>query len=265
MKKYLAVLMVAIWILACGSALAADSMTCWFAPGAKDAQAQAIADALSAGSGIKVTPRIAKSYPEILEAFSTDQPQLVYVGSFVQAIIAGRKIGTPLVQSANGKEMYSGILIYPADQEPEAILKNSPRDIAYAIGASSGESTAKAATGGQAALGVNKHGDAVKLLLDGKAKAAVVKDWWWLANEKNYAGLKSYRIPGLSLQKNPDNVLTASKAVATADRDKISWAALSNSTAFGDKTVVVPFDATQLSFSLGLMKQGGINPATYSW
>jgi len=161
--------------------------------------------------------------------------------------------------------MYSGILIYPAGQEPEAILKASTAQIAFAIGASSGESTAKAATAGKAALGVANHGAAVKAVQDGKAKGAVVKDWWWLANESKYSGLKSYRIPGLSEQRNPDNVLTASKAVSAEDIDKITLAALSSSAAFGDKSVVVPFDASQLTFSLGLMKKGTIDPLTYSW
>lgn len=265
MKKSVVVLLTLIWIALSGAALAADSLTCWFSPGAKAEQAKAITDALSAGSGITITPQVAKSYPEILAAFSTDKPQLVYVGSFVQAIIAARKLGTPLVQNANGKEMYSGILIYPAGQDPEAILKSSPAEIAFALGASSGESTAKAATAGKAALGVANHGAAVKAVLDGKAKAAVVKDWWWLGNEKNYSGLKSYRIPGLSEQKNPDNVLTASKAVSQDAMDKITMAALGASAAFGDKSVVLPFDPSQVSFSLGLMKKGNIDPLTYSW
>ena len=45
---------------------AADTLTCWFPPGwkKKAAQAQTIAKALSDESGIKVRPRIAKSYPE---------------------------------------------------------------------------------------------------------------------------------------------------------------------------------------------------------
>jgi len=265
MKKAIVLMLVMFWCIACSGAFAADTITCWFAPGAKTEGAEAISKALSAGSGVKVVPRVADSYPQILEAFTNDTPQLVYVGSFVQAIIAGRKLGTPLVQSANGKEMYAGIMIYPAGQDPVAILKAQPSDFAYAVGASSGESAAKAATSGKASLGTANHGESVKAVLDGKAKAAMVKDWWWLANEKKYSGLKSYRVPGISEQRNPDNVLTASNAMPKELRDKISWAALSSSGAFGDKAVVVPFDATQLTFSLGLMKKGGINPATYSW
>ena len=265
MKKSIALLLVLIWVLATGVSFAASSMTCWFAPGAKAEQAKAITDALSAGSGIVISPRLANNYPEILEAFSSRDPQLVYVGSFVQSIINARQLGKPLVQNANGKQFYSGILIYPKGQNPEEILKNNPAQIAFALGASSGESTAKAATGGAAAIGVANHGAAVKAVQEGKAVAAVVKDWWWQSNEKNYSGMVSYNIPGLSEDRNPDNVLTASKSVSAEDMDKITWAALGASAAFGDKAVIVPFDATQLVFSLGLMQKGGINPMTYSW
>jgi ABC-type phosphate/phosphonate transport system substrate-binding protein len=220
---------------------------------------------LTANSGVTVNPRVAKSYPEILNAFATSQPNLAYVGSFAQSIIAARKLGTPMVQSADGKEMYSGILICPKDKNPETVLKQSPQEIAFAKGASSGESTAKAATGGKAAMPVASHGDAVKAVLDGKAQAAVVKDWWWLNNEKNYGSLKSYRIPGLSEQRNPDNVLTASNAVAQPVVEKLTLAAMTSSNAFGDKSVILPFDGGQLAFSLGLMKKGGIDPLVYAW
>ena len=98
-----------------GLAFAEEALTCWFAPGwkTKAIQAQAITKALSDKSGVAIRPRIAKSYPEVLSAFATNEPNLVYVGSFVQSIIAARKLGTPLAQSTDGKEMYSGILIYP--------------------------------------------------------------------------------------------------------------------------------------------------------
>ena len=65
-----------------------------------------ITGALSQNSGVTVKPRIAKSYPEILKAFSTGDANLVYVGSFVQAIIKARGLGTPLAQTINGKELY---------------------------------------------------------------------------------------------------------------------------------------------------------------
>jgi ABC-type phosphate/phosphonate transport system substrate-binding protein len=243
---------------------AAQSLTCWFPPGFNEAKAKSITTALSS-SGSTVEARIAKSYPEILEAFTTNQPNLVYAGSFVQAVVAARKLGTPMVQSADGKEMYAGILVCPKDKDPAVLLKQNPQEIAYARGASSGESTAKAATDGKANVAVSGHGDAVKAVLEGRAQGAVVKDWWWLSNEKNYGTLRSYRIPGFSEQRNPDNVLTASKAVPQATIDGLTLAAMANSAAFGEKTVVLPFDSGQLAFSLGLMSKGGINPLTYSW
>jgi len=265
MKKLVVLFLLFVGIAAAGSAIAAESVTCWFPPGFKEAQAKAITDALTANSGVKVTPRLAKSYPEIFSAFATNQPNLTYAGSFAQSIISARKLGTPLVQSADGKEMYSGILICPKDKDPETILKQSPQQIAFAKGASSGESTAKAATGGKAEISVASHGDAVKAVVDGKAQAAVVKDWWWLNTEKNYSNLKSYRIPGFSEQRNPDNVLTASNAVSKSVAEKITLAAMASSAAFGEKSVILPFDASQLSFSLGLMKKGNIDPLVYSW
>jgi len=260
-------MVVTILVLSVGSTFAADSLTCWFPPGwkSKAIQAKAITKALSENSGLAIRPRIAKSYPEVLAAFAKDEPNLVYVGSFVQAIIAARKLGTPLAQNVNGKEMYSGILIYPAGQDPLAILKNSPAEISYAVGASSGESSAKAATKGKAAIGVANHGAAVNAVKVGKAKAAVVKNWWWAGNANKFPGMKSFEVPGVSLQKNPDNVLTASKAVSADAAEKVKAAALASSAAFGSGAAMLPFESNKLSFSLGLMQQGKIDPLTYSW
>ena len=83
---------------------------------------------------IKVRPRIAKSYPEILKAFDSKDANLVYVGSFVQAIIAARKLGTPLAQNVNGKEFYSGVLIVPKGVKPQDVLNKTPEKIAFAPG-----------------------------------------------------------------------------------------------------------------------------------
>jgi len=267
MKKRVSFLMVLIFIATAGLAFSADTLTCWFSPGwkSKAGQAKAITQALSEKSGLKIRPRIAKSYPEVLTAFATNDQNLVYVGSFVQAIVAARKLGTPLTQTANGKEMYSGILVYPEGQDPFAILKNNPKEISFAIGASSGESSAKAATKGKASIGVPNHGVAVNAVKAGKAKAAVVKNWWWEGNSKKFPGMKSIDIPGVSLIKNPDNVLTASKAVPADVANKVKAAALESAAAFGKNAVIVPFDSSKLSFSLGLMQKGGIDPLTYSW
>jgi ABC-type phosphate/phosphonate transport system substrate-binding protein len=267
MKKRVSMLVLFILFASAGLSLAADPLICWFPPGwkSKAASAKQIADGLSSASGIVIRPRIAKSYPEILSAFSSKEANLVYVGSFVQAIIAARDLGTPLAQNVNGKELYSGILIYPEGQDPVAILNNNPAEIAFAKGASSGESCAKAATTGKAAIGVANHGAAVNAVKAGKAKAAVVKNWWWESNGAKFPGMKVYQIPGVSEQKNPDNVLTASKAVPNDIAQKIKAAAIANSAAFGSGANMQAFDAATLDFSLSLMKKGKIDPLAYSW
>jgi ABC-type phosphate/phosphonate transport system substrate-binding protein len=256
----------AVFLLTPLAALAADTIFCWFPPswGSKGSAARAITESLSTNSGLDVKPRIAKSYPEILAAFSSDKPSLVYVGSFVQAIINARKIGTPLVQNVNGKELYSGVLVYPKGGDPAAILKDSPDQIAFASGASSGESSAKAATGGKAAVAVKNHGAACKAVEAGKAKAAVVKNWWWDGNKDKFPNFEMYEIPGVSVTKNPDNVLTASKAVSAGDMKKLTDAAVASKDVFGAQEMA-PFDAANLAFTLELMEKGKIDPLTYAW
>lgn len=70
-----------------------EVITCWFAAWKnKPDQARIIAQALSEQSALQIKPRIAKNYPEILKAFSSDQSNLVYIGSFVQAIIKARRL-----------------------------------------------------------------------------------------------------------------------------------------------------------------------------
>lgn len=241
-------------------------ITCWFAPEFKEkaADAQKITDALSKKSGVAITSRVAGSYPELMSAMASPDQNLAYVGSFAQALIKARSLGTPLAQAVTGKELYSGVLIYPTGGNPADILKTTPDKIAYALGASSGESSAKAATGGKAAMAVANHGAAVKAVQDGRAKGAVVKNWWWEANKDKYAGMSMYKMPGISEEKNPDNVLTASKNVPADVAAKIKAAALESKDAFGAKSMAA-FDPKQLDFSLDLMKKGNINPATYSW
>lgn len=266
MKRWIAVLVLLLWCLSGGAALAAETVTCWFPPGWKSLdQAKAIAGALSKGSGAEVKPRVATSYAEILDAFEAREMSLVYAGSFVQAIIMARKLGAPLVQNVDGKELYAGILVHKMGQDPQMILSSSPAAIAYAIGASSGESSAKAATAGKASIGVNSHAAAVDALLSGKAQAAVVKDAWWQSNKSKYPGLATYEVPKISMKKNPDNVLTASTKVPADLAEKFKAAAIKNSEMFGPGAVMKPFAASQLNFSLGLMMQGKIDPLTYKW
>ncbi|UCF94572.1 MAG: PhnD/SsuA/transferrin family substrate-binding protein [Desulfobacterales bacterium] len=185
--------------------LAVESMTCWFPPSwkAKSMKAQTIADRLSQNSGLDIKPRIANSYPQILEAFSSAEYALTYVGSFVQAIIKARELGHPLVQSLNGNELYSGIMIYPRGDDPIRILNSNPEQIAYAVGASSGESSAKAATGGKATIGVANQSASAGAVKAGKAKAAFVKNWWWEKNKDKFPMLAAYEVPDVTENKTP--------------------------------------------------------------
>ena len=267
MKKVFAATVAAAMLfgLTLTSAFAAE-INCWFPPdwSKKPEQAQATTKALSDKSGITVKPRIAKSYPEILTAFATTDQNLVYVGSFVQAMIKAKDLGTALVQNIDGKELYCGILVYPKGGNPEAILKESPAEISFAKGASSGETAAKAATGGKASIGVPNHDAACAAVTAGKAKAGVVKDWWWEKNKEKYATLDMYKIPGVSIDKNPDNVLTASKAVPADLQAKITEAAIASKEAFGAPEMV-PFDQSRLAFPLEMMAKGGIDPKTYEF
>ena len=267
MRKEFAVPLAAIVLLTMmWTSAYASEMTCWFPPdwSKKPQQAQEISKALSDQSGITIKPRIAKSYPEILTAFATSDQNLVYVGSFVQAIIKAKDLGTALVQNIDGKDLYAGVLVYPKGGNPEAILKDSPAEIAFAKGASSGETAAKAATGGKANIAVTSHDAACAAIAAGKAKAGVVKDWWWEKNKDKYATLEMYRIPEISVDKNPDNVLTAAKAVPADLQAKITAAAIAAKAAFGAPEMK-PFDQSRLEFPLAMMAKAGIDPKSYTW
>ena len=76
MKKHVSMLVLFVLFASAGLSLAADPLICWFPPGwkSKAASAKQITDGLSSASGIAIRPRIAKSYPEILAAFSSDKP-----------------------------------------------------------------------------------------------------------------------------------------------------------------------------------------------
>lgn len=265
MKRLVAVITLVTLGMFSTTILAAD-MELWFSPGwkSKVGQAKEITKALSDESGVTITPRIAKSYPEILDEFSSGKPALVYVGSFVQAIIRARNLGEGLVQSVTGKEMYSGVLVYPEGENPADILSNHPEEIAYAVGASSGESSAKAATGGKASIKTKNHAATTGAVKSGHAKAGVVKNWWWEANGNRYKGIAMYKIPGISETRNPDNVLAASKGVTDADKQKIKAAAKKLKRVFGAKSMR-DFDPATLDFSLSLMAKGKIDPETYAW
>ncbi|MBU0480693.1 MAG: phosphate/phosphite/phosphonate ABC transporter substrate-binding protein [Proteobacteria bacterium] len=262
---FLAALFIFLGCIA-ASAASAETLTCWFPPGwkSKAPQAKAITDALSEKSGLTIRPIIAQNYPQILDAFTREEMNIVYVGSFVQAIINARGIGTALVQNMDGKELYSGVLVYPKGGDPEAILKNSPAEIAFAKGASSGESSAKAATNGLASIPTANHGATCGAVKAGKAKAGVVKNWWWNGNKDKFPELDMYRMPGISIEGNPDNVLTVSKAVPAVLAARIKDAAIAAKDAFGSPNMAA-FDTSHLKFSLDLMAKGKIDPLNYSW
>ncbi|NTV14985.1 MAG: hypothetical protein HGA96_13805 [Desulfobulbaceae bacterium] len=179
-------------------------------------------------------------------------------------IFRARDLGTPLVQTIDGKELYGAVMIYTKGQNPEEILKKYPKEIAFAKEASSGESGAKAATDGLVAIEIPGHPYSVGALKAGKAKAAFVKNGWWSGNKKDYPDFDAYEVPGVSDTKNPDNILTASKKVSEADREKIKQAAIAAKDVFG-ATEMAAFSPEKLDFTLELMKKGKIDPLTYAF
>jgi len=264
-------LLTLLWILLLLSGpaqvFAADRMVCWFPPSWQEqpAQAEKIAAALSRGAGVIIEARVAANYGEILEAFVEKKAQIVFAGSFVQSILVARNLGTPLLQVVDGREMYACVLILPRGSDPQAILESYPTRITFAAGASSGESCAKAATDGRAAMGVASHELAISALLSGKAKGAMVKDTWWETSRALYPGLVAHALPGISIPLNPDNVLSVSRTMPEAMREKLRQAAEANIEVFGAGATMRPFEAGQLNFSIGLMRKGKINPLTYQW
>ncbi|HSR12325.1 MAG TPA: PhnD/SsuA/transferrin family substrate-binding protein [Thermodesulfobacteriota bacterium] len=259
-----------VFLLICLTAGAgvAGTITLYYPPEwkAKPPEAKAIADALSQSSGLAIQPRIAESYPEMIAAFSKGDPVLVYVGSFVQALLHARGLSVPLAQAKDGKEFYTSVLISPAPvgTDPAGIVREAKDLVSYSKGTSSGESGAKAATDGAASVAANNHGAAVNAMKAGKAKCAFVKSWWWEGNRGNFPGMNQFTYPDVSDKKHPDNVLSANKAVSAAEQTKIKEAASKNSAAF-KVSGFSDFDAALLEPTLSLMKKGKIDPKAYSW
>lgn len=262
-RKFAAVLAFALAIMFTAATAFATEVTCWFPPKFAAEQAKKITDSLGAKSAVTVKPRIASNYPEILEAFSSKGNNVVYVGSFVQAILAAKGQGVPLAQTINGKEFYGAWMVFPKGGKPEEILTKNPAEIAFAKGASSGESGAKAATGGKASIATPNHDATAGAVKAGKAKAGFVKSWWWEANKAKWPELEVFQVPGASDSKNPDNVLTAAKGMDEALVKKLKEAALASAEAFGAQSMA-EFSG-DLSFSIDLMKKGGIDPASYKF
>jgi len=267
MKKLVTFLLLTLVYLA--PPLAASAQTeihMWMPPNwkTKSEEAQKIADVLSERSGLKIIPRIANNYTEIMKALSEKNPELAYVGSMVQAVIFARRLGVPLFQAWDGHQSYGGVMIFTKGASPQSILKETPESVAYPAGATSGEVCAKAATGGKANMVVNDFPAAAAAVIAGKAKAAFVKDIWWDANKGNYPNLDSYQVPEISENKNPDNVMVASKFVSPELKSILLDGALDSPKIFGAE-IIVPFDSSSLDFTIGLMKKAGLDPLTYSW
>ncbi|MBF0552374.1 MAG: PhnD/SsuA/transferrin family substrate-binding protein [Deltaproteobacteria bacterium] len=268
MRHFSKIIMLAatvMFFLAVSTAFAGD-IVLFYPPGYDAPQAKAIAETLSESSGLKIRPQIAKSYPDIIDAFKKPEPVLVYIGSFVQAMLYAQGLSIPLAQAVDGKELYSSIMIAPttAGKDPVAIIKEAGAAVAYTKGASSGESGAKAATGGQANIPTNNHMAAANAVKVHKAKAAFVKNWWWEANKAKYDGLTGFEFPGVSDHRNPDNVLSANKAISPDDLTKIKTAAIKNAKVFGVNEFK-EFSPTLLQPTLDLMKKAKIDPKTYTW
>ena len=246
----------------------ASTIKLYFPPewASKSKQCTAIADTLSKSSGLEIQSVVAMTYPEIIAAFSKNQPTIVYVGSFLQAVLYARQLSIPIVQAIDGKEFYTSILIAPssAGSDPASIIKSAGTSVAYAKGSSSGESGAKAATGGVAAVAVSNHYAAAIAVVTGSAKCAFVKDWWWKANQGTFKGLNQFHYPEVSDKKNPDNILSANKSVSPGELSKIKAAVIKNSNVFQVQHFK-EFDAALLQPSFDLMKKGNIDPKTYAW
>jgi ABC-type phosphate/phosphonate transport system substrate-binding protein len=242
----------------------AQEMTLWFVPGFDPAKAIVISENLSQSSGVRLRVKVALNYPELFAGLSLKQEALVYAGSFAAVLLKERNLAVPLVQKIDGKESYAGVMVYPKGENPTNLLRDFPKEIAYAVGASSGESCAKAATGGLAAVGVREHSIALAAVKVGKAKAAMVKNLWWESNKKNYPDYEMYEVPEISQLRNPDNILMASSAVSEAARAAFTKAAIASAKAF-NANEMKPFNVKDLDFSLALMRKGGIDPVTYAW
>lgn len=247
----------------------ASDITLYYPPSWKHntSQTKAISTALTRDSGLDIRPRITRSYPDILTAFKQNKPVIIYVGSFVQAVLYERGISTPIAQAITGTEFYTSVLIAPllkARDDPIAIVEDAGVAMAYTKGASSGASGAKAATNGHAVIGTHNHRAAVNLVKAGKAKAAFVKNWWWEAHKSKYSGMKRLDYPGVSDYRHADYILSVNKAVSSENIAKITQAIQVNGIVF-HAVSMESFDPLLLKPTLDLMKKGGIDPKTYAW
>ncbi|MFP4032845.1 MAG: hypothetical protein ACOC98_13675 [Thermodesulfobacteriota bacterium] len=191
-----------------------------------------------------------------------DEPAMVFAGSFIQTIIHQRRLGKVPLQSENGREFHSGVMAYPAGENPEAILRDAPEAVAFAVAASSGESSAKAATNGKANIAVDSHATAAALF--GKAKAAFVKNWRREERRGSFRGLSMTAIPEVSEMNNPDNLLAASNRVPPEAVSAVVQTALNQDRVFGGQEAVNSKPSDPM-FSVRLMDRAGIKPAGHAW
>ena len=70
--------------------------------------------------------------------------------------------------------------------------------------------------------------------------------------------------PGVSDHKNPDDVLSANKAISGEDAAKIKAAAKANAGVFGASDIR-DFDPSLLEPTLDLMKRATVDPKAYAW
>ncbi|NWF93610.1 MAG: PhnD/SsuA/transferrin family substrate-binding protein [Syntrophaceae bacterium] len=268
MKRIIILFLFLLIFLSIPVVTSAAELTLYYPPdwAERAPKAKAIAEALSQSSGLTIQPRIAQSRPEIIEAFSQRKPALVFVGSFVQAMLFRRGLSVPIVQGVNGKEFYTSVLIAPssAGTDPKTIVKNAGSAVAYAKGTSAGESAAKAATGGKAEIAMDNPTAAVNAVKTGRAKCAFVKKSWWEERRANFEGINHFDYPGVSEYRHPDLVLSANKAVSSEDLVRIKLAALKNANVFGVR-FFREFDPSLLEPTIDLMKRGKIDPKTYTW
>ena len=266
-RTLLAMIIGTVWMLSPFLA-AAERVSIYYPPSwkSREARARAIATALSQKSGIEVLPVVANSYGEILKDFSSHRPALVYVGSFVQSVLYARGLSIPLGQAENGQQFYTSIMIAPANSgdDPLSILKDAGAAVAFCAGASSGESGAKAATAGTAALQTKSHLESATAVKSGHAKAAFVKNWWWQKNQAKFPDMKGYHFPGISDYQHADYVLSANKAVSMVSIAKIKSAAVKSADVFG-MAKFTEFNPESLWPSLELMSKAKIDPTNYRW
>ncbi len=267
-KNFILILFLFLMKISLPSHASAENILLYFPPDWQEhaIDAKQIADNLSKNSNLTILPLIAKSYPQIFEAFSEKKPVLVYVGSFMQAIFYENKLSFPIAQGINGREFYTSVMLVQANENDDAvaIIKKAGTNIAYSKGASSGESGAKAASNGSAKIEVISHTAAANAVKVGKAKAAFVKDWWWEDNKSKYPTLKKLEYPGVSDKKNADNILSANMYVSSEDIGKIS-AALNKTKNYFKVSEFRKFDARLLNDTIILMEIGKIDLKKYKW